>query len=102
MQSYTVICKNCKASRDVQIHKTPVGFRVDWLESDENSNHPICSARHRFDGEWGWQCKCGNNDLWTEQESRVVKNKITPAPAEINAIVENLEKSIKRFEMVGV
>jgi hypothetical protein len=90
MDRYKIVCTLCRAERVVAIEKTPVGQRIDWLETDENANHPICSARLRFDGRWGFQCRCGNNDLWTEQETRLVSNQVAPTPQEIKTIVNNL------------
>lgn len=91
MKRYKIICHQCQAERVIEIHNTPMGQRIDWLESDETAYAPICSARLRFDGQWGFQCICGNNNLWTTQESRVVANKLSPTPQEINEIVKNLE-----------
>jgi hypothetical protein len=101
MERYKIVCKQCLSERTIEIHNTPLGQRIDWLESEENSHHPICSARLRFDGQWGFQCQCGNDNLWTTQESRVVVNKVSPSPKEISEIVNNLQdQEDNKFEMV--
>lgn len=101
MERYKIICNECQSDRVIEIHKTPIGQRIDWLETPELSDAPICSARLRFDGQWGFQCRCGNNNLWTTQESRVVVNKVAPRPQEIEEIMKDLEPSLEtNFKMV--
>lgn len=76
-----------------------MGRRIDWLESPENARHPIVSGRERLDGQWGFQCICGNNDLLTTQEARTFSNPVAPKPQEINDIVKNLKPDKPKFEM---
>lgn len=77
-----------------------MGKRIDWLENAENANHPIVSGRERLDGNWGFQCKCGNNDLMTIQEARTFSNPASPKPQEINEIVKKLQPEKPKFAMV--
>lgn len=100
MESYKITCLKCKAERQIRISKTAVGKRIDWLESAENANHPIISGRERLDGQWGFECKCGNNDLLTTQEARSFANPAAPEPKEINDIVKNLKPDKPRFQML--
>lgn len=99
---YTVICKKCNGSRLVEIHDTPVGKRVDWLEDKQPKEFTIISCRTRFDNQLGWQCICGNNDLHTKQEQRVIANQASPTPQEINEIMKNIKPDKTKFELVGV
>lgn len=101
MERYKIICNQCKSERVVEIHNTPLGQRIDWLETEEKAHDPICSARLRFDNSWGFQCLCGNNDLWTQQESRVVANKVSPSPQEISQVLKNLKPEPSSFKMVA-
>lgn len=100
MESYEITCLNCKATRKIKIVKTVAGSRIDWLESAENANHPILSARERLDGQWGFQCACGNNDLMTAQEKRNIANPQNPKAQEVNEIIENLKPDKPKFSMV--
>lgn len=101
MESYKIICLKCKAERQIKIMETAMGKRIDWLETPETAHHPILSGRERLDGQWGFQCSCGNNDLMTVQERRTISNPISPKPQEINDIIKNLIPDKPKFEMVG-
>lgn len=48
---------------------------------------------------FGWQCMCGNNDLLSDQEQRVITDKANPDPMEIDQILKNLEPQKARFAM---
>ena len=90
---YKIICKKCKGSRIVEIYDTEVGKRVDWLEDIATGNQhedKIISMRTRFDGQLGWQCICGNDDMHTKQELATIANQANPTPQEINTIMKNL------------
>lgn len=49
--------------------------------------------------QWGWQCFCGNNDILSNQENRVITDKVDPDPQEINQILKNLEPQKSKFVM---
>lgn len=102
MEKYRIICKNCSAERQVQIMSTAIGKRIDWMESAKNATHPIVSGRERLDGQWGWQCTCGNDDLLTTQEKRTFSDHTSPKPQEINQIIKNMKPDKPKFEMVAV
>jgi len=99
MQTYDVTCLKCEASRRIKVVQSMDGDRVDWLETPENANHPIVSARKRLDDQWGFQCRCGNNDLMTTQEARTFSNPTVPTPQEITQIVKNLKPDAPAFRM---
>lgn len=102
MKRYNIICNECKAVRQIAIAKG-VNEVVDWLDNNPNPQLvKIISARKRFDDQWGFECICGNNDLWTEQEKKSVKDLVAPQPREIADIVRNLSPVKPKFQMVGV
>lgn len=90
-KTHQVICQKCKGQRVIQLHDTPVGKRIDWLEDKQDEPYTIISGRERYEGEFGWECVCGNKSIDTDQELRVIGNKASPKPQEINEIMENLE-----------
>lgn len=98
---YLVSCQKCKGNRIVDIQKSKAGEFIDWLE-DRQSNSPIISARPRLDGQWGFQCMCGNNDIMTDQEKRVIVNPTAPKPQEIDQIVANLKPGKPKFKLERV
>lgn len=90
---YNVTCLKCKKSDEVSI----VDERhIDWNHS--TTNH-IISARKRLDNEFGFQCKCGNNDILSEQEKRNISDKQNPDPQEVAEIVRNLEPQKAKFKL---
>jgi len=92
MNKYAIKCKSCKKGDVVTIDKQN---RIYW----QNNDH-IISGRLRLDQKWGWQCRCGNNSLLTEQENTYITDKVNPDPKEIEAIVSNLQPDNKiKFEM---
>lgn len=99
---YKVICNECHGSRLVELHDTPVGTRVDWLDDKQPEPFTIISMRTRFDNQLGWECICGNNDLHTKQEKRVISNQANPTPQEINAIMKNIKADEPKFELRAV
>lgn len=88
---YKITCKNCKQSDVIQIENDT---NIIW-----QGNTYIISGRKRLDLQFGWQCLCGNNDLLTDQEERVVTDKTNPDPTEINQIIKNLEPQAPKFVM---
>lgn len=90
-ETYKVICRKCTNSDRVAIES---GRDVYW-----GSPKHIISARKRLDGNWGWQCMCGNNDLMTLQEKRQIKNPQTPDPADIKTVLKNLKVQTPKFVM---
>lgn len=98
---YNIICKNCHAERQVGIDNDTE--LLDWLGDNPNPNQvKIISARKRFDGLWGWQCICGNDDLWTSQEIKSVSDLTNPKPKEITEIIKDLKVQKPKFEMVAI
>ena len=98
-KTLVINCGNCKAQRKIRLISTAAGETIDWLESDDNANHPIVSARKRLDGQWGFQCTCGNNDLLTDQEKRIITNPAQPDIKEIDMVVKNLESQPAKFNL---
>lgn len=94
-KSYTITCKDCNQSRNIKIDRLD---RIDWLE--DGKDYSIVSARKRFDGEWGFECTCGNKDIMTEQEKRMISNHAQPQPEELKTIINNLKIQAPQFELV--
>lgn len=90
--NYKITCKDCEKS-------TPVGL-VNGQSILWNNGGNIISGRKRLDGEWGWQCMCGNNDILTKQEERQITNKQEPDKKEIEHILKNLKPDKPKFDMV--
>lgn len=100
MQTYVVKCLKCKGERRIQVHLTAMGKRIDWIEDKAPNPATIVSGRERLDGQFGFQCMCGNNDLLTRQESATFANPAAPQPQELKHIVENLKVDKPKFQMV--
>ena len=94
-KSYTITCRECKNSRNIKISNSD---RIDWLE--DGKAHSIVSGRKRLDGEWGWECTCGNKDIMTEQEKRMISNHAQPQPEELKTVINNLIIQTPQFELV--
>ena len=94
---YIVTCLKCGEKREVGIIPTVTGDRVDWLENDPNER--IVSGRQRLDGQWGWECLCGNNSIMSTQERETFTNKVNPDPQEIKQVVDNLRPEKTYFTM---
>lgn len=100
MKQYRVTCKSCRGGRQVIILESQGREVIDWLDNNPNPQVVrIISARKRLDGQWGWQCVCGNNDLLTEQENISISDKENPDPSEINSVINNLKVQKPRFNM---
>lgn len=91
--TYKVTCKQCNKSDDVGIS--------DSLKQVKDWGMPknIVSARFRLDGQWGFQCLCGNYDIITRQEDTFIKNKQNPAPQDIMKVINNLIPQAPKFKM---
>lgn len=92
MESYKVICSNCGQSDVLAIENNR---SVNWGKIPKY----VISARKRFDGVWGWQCLCGNNDLWSATETRYIKDKVNPDPLDIKTLLNNLKVEKPKFVM---
>lgn len=101
-RDYIVACRKCQGERRIRIHETPVGKRIDWLEDKQEKPFTVISARERLDGQWGFQCVCGANDLMTTQERRTFSNPAAPTPQEIDQIVKTLKADAPLFNLVAV
>lgn len=97
MKNYLITCEECQETRRISIVPTAVGQRIDWLDDDPNEK--IVSGRERLDGQFGWQCLCGNNTLLTTQESKEITNKVNPDPKQIKEVIDNLRPEPTRFKM---
>ena len=71
--------------------------RVYWYDVDK-----VISARKRLDGQWGFQCSCGNNDIMTAQETQMIADQANPKPQEIEQIMQNLIPDNPKFIMETV
>lgn len=103
MKHYQVQCKKCKSARQVGIVEGSGHDLIDWLDNNPNPQvTKIISGRKRLDGNWGWQCVCGNNDLLTQQEVKEIKNKTDPDPVDISRVIKGLIPQKPQFEMRAV
>lgn len=103
MKQYDVVCGKCKAVRRIGIIKGAVRDLIDWgANSPDPMKVKIISGRKRFDDQWGWQCICGNNDLWTPQEEKNVESKSNPRAEEMAQIIKSLKPVKSKFKMVEV
>lgn len=101
IKQYKIVCTNCKSQRQIKIVNLPQGESIDWMESQETMFHPINSGRKRLDGNWGFACSCGNNDILTNQEIRQIKNLQNPEVEDIQKVIQNLIPEKPKFKMVG-
>lgn len=101
--TYKVICKSCKADRKIGIVVNQDREIIDWFDNlPDPQEVKIISGRKRLDGEWGWSCICGNDDIMSEQEKKTVRNHQTPDPQDITTLVSNLKVQKPKFEMEKV
>lgn len=97
---YKVTCLECESARDVVIVKSQGRPLIDWLDNNPDPEVTrIVSGRKRMDGQWGWQCICGNDDLMTDQERNYIKDWTNPEPREIDQIAKDLVAQRPRFKM---
>lgn len=102
-KKYRVTCKECQAERVVGIVSGYVQPIIDWLDNNPDPTVTmIVSGRNRLDGNWGWECICGNNDLLTEQEKKEIKNLQNPDPKDLSQVIKNLIPQRPKFEMRAV
>lgn len=101
--TYKVTCKSCKANRKIGIVNSNGREIIDWLDNRPDSQDvSIISGRKRLDSEWGWECVCGNKDIMSDQENRMITNKQSPDPQEIAKVVKNLSIQKPKFIMEAV
>lgn len=75
---------------------------IDWLDNNPDPNQAkIVSGRKRLDGLWGWECMCGNNDILTNQERRMMSNPAAPDPKTVIEISKNVKVQAPKFAMEG-
>lgn len=79
---HKVICTNCGKSDDIGLDSSNT---VYW-----GKNTFIISARQRTDGQWGFQCLCGQNNLVSEQEETSISDMSNPSVQELEIIMNNL------------
>lgn len=102
MRNFKVTCGKCKKTSEVKIYENESNLypfhRVEYLE-DGN----IISARFRFDDQWGFECKCGENNILSETEKRYWKHTVVaPKPQEMKSIVDNLKPEKQKFSLETV
>lgn len=89
---YKIICDNCGNADVIGLDSEN---HVIWGEPKN-----IISARLRTDGQWGYQCNCGQNSLVTKQENENIRDLSKPSIQELTTIKKNLiVKKDKRFVM---
>lgn len=99
-KSYLITCKQCGAARKIRLFSSSQGEVVDWLDNNPDPKQAkIISGRKRLDGLWGWQCVCGNDDIMTEQERRMISNPAAPDPKTMIEISKNTKVQAPKFAM---
>lgn len=94
-KTYSVTCKKCKGHSIVVISNDN---RIYWKKIGS-----VISGRFRLDGQWGWQCSCGINELMSQQESKEIADPVNPDPMDIEKIIKNLKVDTNlSFEMKGI
>lgn len=79
---YKIICQKCKGNSQVNI----IQDIIEWIDVKQ-----VISGRKRLDGNWGWQCLCGNNSILTSQEKRNISNPAQPTALEVKKIIKNIK-----------
>ncbi len=82
---YRITCNDCKGFSLIDIQESNLNRYIIWVDVRE-----VISGRPRLDGYFGWQCKCGNNSLLSDQEDRLIKDKQNPSPKDIIEVTRNL------------
>lgn len=78
MKRYRVTCNNCKGSAELTIDdSSPLKPQVVY-----HQHTPIIASRFRGDGQWGFECQCGN-------DSRVAFSE----KDQIEVLVQNMDKT---------
>lgn len=98
-------CSKCKADRKVGIVKGQGRELIDWLDNNPNPQAvKIVSGRRRLDGNWGWSCICGNDDIMTNQEKQYLEkeNPQEPSASNITKVVSNLIIEKPKFQMRSI
>lgn len=88
---YKIICKNCQSDQVIDIDGSR---QINWGNADR-----IISGRYRLDNQWGFQCFCGNNDLMTKQEKKMITNHLQPDPKEVEMVMRNARPQKMQFAM---
>lgn len=90
-KTYRVKCKVCGQHDDIVIDDN---HNIYWKPVNY-----IISGRYRLDMNFGWQCKCGNNDLVTKQEKRDIRNLQAPDPKDISKVLKAIQTDKPKFKM---
>lgn len=96
MQQYKVTCLNCKQSDilgiDDSVHQV-LYFRKQMLTN-------FLAARWRADLQWGFECRCGNDNRLALTEKKDFKNLVQGDPLSVKRIAESLSiPDSKQFMM---
>lgn len=88
---YKITCLDCESTQVVDIDENRT---INWGHADR-----IISGRYRLDNQFGFQCLCGNNDLMSKQEKRMIHDHQHPDPKDIKRVLDNLIVEKPRFVM---
>lgn len=91
---YQIKCLKCGGTSRAEVDGLD---RIFWSDVKE-----VISGRKRLDQQWGWQCSCGNNDIMTAQEKRMIADPVQPTPMEIDTIIKNIVPDKPKFSMEKV
>lgn len=104
IKTFSVTCiRDKRKNRFVTKIKVDVDNNlVRWGEEHTaiQDKHQIISARFRYDGQWGFECACGNKDIQSEQEKRIIADPRVPAkPQELHEIIKNTRPEKPKFAL---
>lgn len=98
MRRYRVTCLSCGESDVLTIDE--LNNRIDYFGAGMNTN--FLSARFRKDREWGFECRCGNDNRLARSEGDEMDKLVAGSPDKIAAIAASLKiEDAKQFRMVA-
>lgn len=99
MKRFKVTCLNCKQFDIVSILEED--HQIMNFEKGASSN--LLAGRWRQSGDWGWECKCGNDNRISKSEESFFDILVNGTPQQLDTIKATLKLDDKRqFSMGGV
>lgn len=99
MKKYKVTCLKCNESDVLVINDS------DHVVHDfgNGAGTNLLAARWRGDGEWGFECRCGNDNRLSKHEEKDLKKLVVRGdPLSIKRIADSLKiPDNKQFSMEG-
>lgn len=86
MKRYKVTCLECNESDILTIDEV----RHQVLDYEKKMKTPFLSFRWRADSEWGYFCKCGNDNRLASSEANDFDNLVAGDPLSVKKIAASL------------